>query len=225
MDKLRRVLSGDEPTPEEESSIITQVKKFSNGTDLIRSLNIFWLEELWLWRGLGASRWQRPRSHGAPSRVTQRLSKYLVNINQLHTQINDMSTLSWSTRIKGFVICFALGILLSLLGSVALFLHRGIVVFAVFYTLGNVISMARWASCWFRSTRTSHKPANESLFSGFSTCFLMGPFKQIKKMFAETRLIATIIVLVMMVLTFIAAIVVRRPCSNRRYHNYLGFGR
>lgn len=60
MDKLRRVLSGDEPTPEEESSIITQVKKFSNGTDLIRSLNIFWLEELWLWRGLGASRWQRP---------------------------------------------------------------------------------------------------------------------------------------------------------------------
>jgi len=46
MDKLRRVLSGDEPTPEEESSIITQVKKFSNGTDLIRSLNIFWLEEL-----------------------------------------------------------------------------------------------------------------------------------------------------------------------------------
>ncbi|EDX11261.1 vesicle transport protein SFT2A [Drosophila simulans] len=120
MDKLRRVLSGDEPTPEEESSIITQ--------------------------------------------------------------INDMSTLSWSTRIKGFIICFALGILLSILGSVALFLHRGIVVFAVFYTLGNIISMA-------------------------STCFLMGPFKQIKKMFAETRLIATIIVLVMMVLTFIAAIV------------------
>ncbi|KMZ00829.1 uncharacterized protein Dsimw501_GD14898, isoform B [Drosophila simulans] len=98
------------------------------------------------------------------------------------TQINDMSTLSWSTRIKGFIICFALGILLSILGSVALFLHRGIVVFAVFYTLGNIISMA-------------------------STCFLMGPFKQIKKMFAETRLIATIIVLVMMVLTFIAAIV------------------
>jgi len=34
MDKLRRVLSGDEPTPEEESSIITQVK-FSYRSDFI----------------------------------------------------------------------------------------------------------------------------------------------------------------------------------------------
>ncbi|XP_030377583.1 vesicle transport protein SFT2A [Scaptodrosophila lebanonensis] len=123
MDKLRRVLSGDEPTPEEESSIITQ--------------------------------------------------------------INDISTLSWSTRIKAFCACFVLGILLSFLGSLALFLHRGIVVFAVFYTLGNIISMA-------------------------STCFLMGPFKQIKKMFAETRLIATSIVLVSIVMTFVAAIVLKK---------------
>jgi len=42
----------------------------------------------------------------------------------------------------------------------------------------------------------------------------MGPFKQIKKMFADTRLIATIVVLVMMVLTFIAAIVVRHAFVN-----------
>ncbi|XP_064541054.1 vesicle transport protein SFT2A [Drosophila montana] len=123
MDKLRRVLSGEDRTPEEESSIITQM--------------------------------------------------------------NDMSTLSWSTRIKAFCICFVLGMVLSFLGSIALFLHRGIVVFAVFYTIGNLVSMA-------------------------STCFLMGPIKQIKKMFAETRLIATSIVIVSIVMTFVSAIVLKK---------------
>ncbi|XP_036326585.1 vesicle transport protein SFT2B [Rhagoletis pomonella] len=123
MDKLRRVLNGNDSTPEEESSIITQ--------------------------------------------------------------INEMSTLSWSTRIKGFCICFVLGIVLSFLGSLMLFLHRGVVVFAVFYTLGNIISMA-------------------------STCFLMGPVNQIKKMFSSTRLIATCIVLASIVMTFIAAIVLHK---------------
>ncbi|CAD7005450.1 vesicle transport protein SFT2B [Ceratitis capitata] len=122
MDKLRRVLNGNDSTPEEESSIITQ--------------------------------------------------------------INEMSTLSWSTRIKGFCICFVLGIVLSFLGSLALFLHR-VVVFAVFYTVGNIISMA-------------------------STCFLMGPVNQIKKMFSSTRLIATCIVLVSIVMTFIAAVVLHK---------------
>lgn len=55
----------------------------------------------------------------------------------------DQSTLSWSTRIKGFAICFIVGILCSFLGSFALFLHKGLTVFAVFYTLGNIISLAR----------------------------------------------------------------------------------
>lgn len=36
----------------------------------------------------------------------------------------------------------------------------------------------------------------------------MGPFNQIKKMFASTRIVATIIVIVSFVLTLIAAIVV-----------------
>ncbi|XP_055858020.1 vesicle transport protein SFT2B [Episyrphus balteatus] len=123
MDKLRKVLSGEDRTPDEESSIIQQ--------------------------------------------------------------INEVSTLSWSTRIKGFCICFVIGILLSFLGSLAMFLPRGIVLFAVFYTLGNIMSMA-------------------------STCFLMGPVNQIKKMFDPTRLIATCIVLVTFVLTIIAACVLHK---------------
>lgn len=70
---------------------------------------------------------------------------------------------------------------MSFLGSFALFLNRGLTVFAIFYTLGNIISLA-------------------------STCFLMGPVNQIKKMFAPTRIIATIIVLVSIGLTLFAAI-------------------
>lgn len=101
--------------------------------------------------------------------------------NSILSPVLDAATLSWSTRIKGFIICFVIGILLSLLGSVALFLHKGMAVFAVFYTLGNLTSLA-------------------------STCFLMGPINQFKKMFASTRIIATILVLVMIGLTLFAAI-------------------
>lgn len=55
-----------------------------------------------------------------------------------------MSTLSWSTRIKGFCICFAVGIVFSLMGALVLMLHLGMARFAIFYTLGNIVSMARY---------------------------------------------------------------------------------
>lgn len=124
-----------------------------------------------------------------------------------------MSTLSWSTRIKAFCICFVLGILLSFLGSIALFLHRGIVVFAVFYTIGNLVSMARWVD----NRNTFHTCRLIISISTCSTCFLMGPFKQIKKMFAETRLIATSIVIVSIVMTFVSAIVVYYDLNSFRF--------
>jgi len=54
MDKLRRVLSGDEPTPEEESSIITQVK-FLIG---VISLNIMLMFEM---ERLSPLFWSSPR--------------------------------------------------------------------------------------------------------------------------------------------------------------------
>ncbi|KAG5883577.1 hypothetical protein JTB14_016717 [Gonioctena quinquepunctata] len=101
------------------------------------------------------------------------------------SQLNDASTLSWSTRIKCFLACFVVGILLSVLGSLALVFHRGMTLFAVFYTLGNLVSI-------------------------LSTCFLMGPFNQIKRMFAPTRCIATIVVIVSFTLTLISAIVLHK---------------
>lgn len=97
------------------------------------------------------------------------------------TEVMDATTLSWSTRIKGFIVCFVLGIVLSLLGSFLLFMKDGLTLFAIFYTLGNLVSLA-------------------------STVFLMGPVNQIKKMFAATRLIATLLVFLFFALTLMAAL-------------------
>ncbi|XP_068755199.1 vesicle transport protein SFT2B-like [Montipora capricornis] len=97
----------------------------------------------------------------------------------LITEISDATTLSWSTRIKGFIACFCIGVLFSLVGMIMLW--RNIKLFAVFYTLGNVTAL-------------------------ISTCFLMGPLKQLKNMFKEKRLIATIIMLVCLALTLCAAL-------------------
>ncbi|XP_043993132.1 vesicle transport protein SFT2A-like [Gambusia affinis] len=99
----------------------------------------------------------------------------------LTAQVLDASSLSFSTRVKWFAILFAGGILCSILGSALLFLPgAGIKLFAVFYTLGNIAALS-------------------------STCFLMGPLKQLKRMFEPTRLIATIVMLLCFVLTLCAA--------------------
>lgn len=70
------------------------------------------------------------------------------------TRVMDNSTLSWGTRIKGFVACFVLGLVMSVIGSICLFFHNPIA-FAVVYTLGNLIAMS-------------------------STCFLCGPLAQVR---------------------------------------------
>ncbi|XP_038527372.1 vesicle transport protein SFT2B isoform X1 [Canis lupus baileyi] len=93
----------------------------------------------------------------------------------------EASSLSWSTRIKGFIACFAAGIVCSLLGTLLLWVPRkGLYLFAVFYTFGNIASIG-------------------------STVFLMGPMKQLKRMFEPTRLIATIMVLLCFALTLCSA--------------------
>jgi len=91
----------------------------------------------------------------------------------------DASSLSMSTRIKGFAACFVLGILLSLL-SISM-LSISLSAFALLYTFGNMTALA-------------------------STFFLMGPVNQLKKMFAPTRLIATILMMVFLGLTLAAAL-------------------
>ncbi|XP_051946245.1 vesicle transport protein SFT2A-like [Xyrauchen texanus] len=98
----------------------------------------------------------------------------------LTAQVLDGTSLSFSTRVKWFFICFAAGIICSILGTALLFLPKaGLKLFAVFYTLGNISALA-------------------------STCFLMGPLKQLKRMFEPTRLLATILMLLFLVLTLCA---------------------
>ncbi|KAJ8246996.1 hypothetical protein GJAV_G00257590 [Gymnothorax javanicus] len=94
---------------------------------------------------------------------------------------NEASRLGWGTRVKGFIACFALGVVCSVLGACMLWLPRiGIVLFVVFYTLGNFASLT-------------------------STMFLMGPVKQLKKMCEKTRALATGIMLTCFALTLCAA--------------------
>ncbi|RLV99000.1 hypothetical protein DV515_00010228 [Chloebia gouldiae] len=86
-------------------------------------------------------------------------------------EVIDATSLGWGTRVKGFIACFVIGCLCSILGSCLLWIpKKGLVLFAVFYTLGNIASIG-------------------------STMFLMGPMKQLKRMFEPTRLIATIVML------------------------------
>merc|ERR1712156_110024 len=94
----------------------------------------------------------------------------------------DASTLSYSTRIKGFIACFILGVGISILSTVIYALTWKLGPFCVLYSLGNIVALA-------------------------STCFLMGPVNQIKKMFAPTRWIATSLMLLFLILTLVSAAV------------------
>ncbi|XP_073318682.1 vesicle transport protein SFT2B-like [Pagrus major] len=94
---------------------------------------------------------------------------------------NQASTLAWGTRMKGFVICFVLGVVCSILGTCMLWIPGvGLAVFAVLYSVGNICALA-------------------------STMFLIGPCRQLKTMCAKERAFATAIMLVCLVLTLCAA--------------------
>ncbi|XP_054459457.1 SFT2 domain containing 2a [Anoplopoma fimbria] len=94
--------------------------------------------------------------------------------------VNEASTLGWGTRVKGFVACFAVGGVCTLLGVCLLFIPRiGLTLFIVFYTFGNLCTLG-------------------------STMFLMGPMKQLKRMCDKTRALATAIMITCLVLTLCA---------------------
>uniref|UniRef100_A0A3B5PZA3 Vesicle transport protein n=1 Tax=Xiphophorus maculatus TaxID=8083 RepID=A0A3B5PZA3_XIPMA len=97
---------------------------------------------------------------------------------------NQASTLAWGTRMKGFLICFILGAVCSILfcplSLMEDMLWFGLPVFAVLYTIGNLCALA-------------------------STMFLIGPLRQLKNMCAKVRALATVIMLVCLVLTLCAA--------------------
>lgn len=94
---------------------------------------------------------------------------------------NQASTLSWGARVRGFIICFILGVFCSILGTCLLWVPGfGLAVFAVLYSVGNLCALG-------------------------STMFLVGPLRQVKNMCAKERAIATVVMLVCLVLTLCAA--------------------
>jgi len=89
--------------------------------------------------------------------------------------------LSRTTRLYGFVACLGIGLLLSILGSIVLFLGQ-VTIFAVLYGFGTIISLA-------------------------GTGFLIGFFSQLKMMFKPVRVVATIVFLASIGLVFVGAFV------------------
>jgi len=91
--------------------------------------------------------------------------------------------LSKKARLYGFVSCLVVGFVLSLLGSIVLFLGQ-LSIFAILYVLGTIITLV-------------------------GTGFVIGFFRQLKMMFKPVRVIATIVFLASIVLVFIAAFVLK----------------
>ncbi|VDO94818.1 unnamed protein product [Soboliphyme baturini] len=111
--------------------------------------------------------------------------EYLVILSEQQnqfSQVSEGSALSWNTRIKGFIVCFIVGIFLSVLGSVSIF-FRNFIMFALLFSLGSICSIC-------------------------STFFLMGPIRQMKKMIDPNRWIASVIAVGMIILTLLAGLVV-----------------
>ncbi|KAJ3411809.1 hypothetical protein HDV05_001708 [Chytridiales sp. JEL 0842] len=111
--------------------------------------------------------------------------------NDLEDDMCGGFQLTRTQRFYGFGICFVAGFVTSILKLIIVYHQSTLLLatgqiagFAVLYTIGNIISL-------------------------LSTGFLIGFFKQFKKMFDSTRLAASLIFLVTMVLTLVVALVVK----------------
>ena len=87
-------------------------------------------------------------------------------------------------RIAGFIICLILGFALSVVSAV-LFIFGGLAAykFAILFSLGNICSL-------------------------LSSLFLVGPCRQLKRMFEKKRIAATILVLFFIAFTIVYALVI-----------------
>ncbi|VDN02620.1 unnamed protein product [Thelazia callipaeda] len=99
--------------------------------------------------------------------------------------ITQVSSFSWDLRLQCFLGCFCLSLICSLAGSALLFSWK-ITGFTVMVSLGSILSL-------------------------FGTCFLMGPLKQLKKMFEQGRFLASVMYLLSIVFTLISGIVLSNP--------------
>lgn len=92
-------------------------------------------------------------------------------------QFNEATTLTGAQRIIGFLVCFGMGMLLSMLAPVFILRPTKL---ATVLTLGNILSIG-------------------------SMMFLVGPTKQVQSMFERKRWVATAAYLTSLLATLIAA--------------------
>lgn len=98
--------------------------------------------------------------------------------------LSFLPSLTWQERLGGCVACMALGYILSL-GSLFRFkdlLQGDPTSFVIYTTVGNIISLS-------------------------GSCFLSGPKTQLKKMFHESRKVATMMYLSSLLITLVVAFV------------------
>ncbi len=145
----------------------------------------------------------------------------------------DATTLSWSTRVKGFLICFGIGVFIAVLAAVMFSITFNLFTFGVLYTLGNVVAIA--------STLFLMGPVNQVgretdftflLNSGRQRCINIAAsnyrcrlprtilfshdcnshyfFFQIKRMFSKERWLASTAMLAFLALTLVSAFVLQK---------------
>eukprot|EP00160_Parvularia_atlantis_P001600 Unigene11287_Nuclearia_a/m.34481 Unigene11287_Nuclearia_a/g.34481 ORF Unigene11287_Nuclearia_a/g.34481 Unigene11287_Nuclearia_a/m.34481 type:complete len:186 (-) Unigene11287_Nuclearia_a:226-783(-) len=90
-------------------------------------------------------------------------------------------SLTWKQRLYGCLITFGIGLVLTLLSVLALFMFN-FVGFGILYSFGSVCSL-------------------------LCTGFLVGPMTQLRWMFKERRVLATLAYVGMIILTFVVAFV------------------
>ncbi|KAG8981870.1 hypothetical protein FRC05_000012 [Tulasnella sp. 425] len=95
--------------------------------------------------------------------------------------------LTRTQRIYGFVGCLAIGFILSLLGTLLLFVGM-LASFAVLYAMGTIISLV-------------------------GTGFLIGFGSQLKQMFKPVRVVATLVLIACIGLIFVGAFVIKNDSS------------
>ncbi|MCP9260974.1 hypothetical protein DINM_004142 [Dirofilaria immitis] len=115
-----------------------------------------------------------------------------ANITNLSSPFTDDT--SQNHVMKNDIGLKLFGIICSLAGSALLFTWR-VTGFTVMVSLGSILSLC-------------------------GTCFLMGPLRQLQKMFQQRRFLASLMYLLSITLTLIAGLVFRIP----RWHLFLSLG-
>uniref|UniRef100_A0A0K0EJN6 Vesicle transport protein n=1 Tax=Strongyloides stercoralis TaxID=6248 RepID=A0A0K0EJN6_STRER len=99
------------------------------------------------------------------------------------TGIQDASKMDWTLRVQCFIGCFFLSIFASLCSSFLL-IQGKLNGYAVLVSVGSIISI-------------------------IGSLFLSGPAKQLRNMFEEKRIFATCIYIISIIMSFIAAMVLK----------------